>query len=152
MISQGTQVSELREFRRTFYQHMKSRNECNSFSVDIICYKGALKEPQWRDIEPCMTVHCYCRLKLISSNPASFSTLCKIHADLSKLSRTLRPRKSSLDRSDYYTIDFEVIMLFGLTELKALVSWKYEVVLLSSLIHPVYVVQGVGRFLIDTLV
>ncbi|OJA08934.1 hypothetical protein AZE42_05313 [Rhizopogon vesiculosus] len=74
-----------------------------------MCYKGDLQDPKWLDIER-----------------SSFSTLCTIHPDLSELSRTLSPRKSALDRSDYYVIDFEVIMLFGLTELKALISWKFN--------------------------
>jgi len=99
-----------------------------------MCYKGNLQEPKWLDIERCMVVRCWISLTLTSS-PASFSTLCSIHADLSELSRTLSPRKSALDRSDYYVIDFEVIMLFGLTELKALISWKYKVCALFSLIN-----------------
>jgi len=109
ILMKGTQVSELREFRSHYYSLQKSRSVFNTHSVKIISYKGDLKEPRWLDVEP-----------------SSFSTLCTIHADLSELSRTLRPQKSILDRSVYYEIKFEVIILFGLTELKAQISWKHN--------------------------
>jgi hypothetical protein len=64
---------------------------------------------------------------LTYSNSASFSTLCRIRADLSELSRTLRPKKSPVDQSNYYQIEFDVIILFGHTELKAQISWKEKV-------------------------
>jgi hypothetical protein len=126
-VLQGTQVSELREFRNPFYFVQKSRAACRTYSVKIISYKGALKEPRWLNVEQCLAFHRWSKLTLISSNSASFSTLCTIHADLSELSRTLLPQKSVLDRSDYYQVDFEVIILFGLTELKAQISWKHKV-------------------------
>jgi len=113
-------VSELREFRKSFYFTQKSRQTANH-SVNIMCYKGNLQEPKWLDIER-----------------SSFSTLCSIHADLSELSRTLSPKKSALDQSDYYAIDFEVIMLFGQTELKALISWKHKGVEMRSPASIVY--------------
>jgi hypothetical protein len=139
-------VSELKEFRESFARRMKSRNACNNHSVDIICYKGALEKPRWQDLEPCIAVHCWSRLTLISSNPASFSKLCTINADLSELSRTLRPQKSAFGQSEYYSIDFDVIILFGQTERKAQVSWKHKVVLFphrSTSLLTVYVAQGV---------
>ncbi|OAX34644.1 hypothetical protein K503DRAFT_803418 [Rhizopogon vinicolor AM-OR11-026] len=119
ILLKGTQVSELREFRRPFNFIQKLRH--TDRSVDIMCYKGDLQDPKWLDLER-----------------SSFSTLCTIHPDLSELSRTLSPRKSALDRSDYYVIDFEVIMLFGLTELKALISWKYKGVEMRSPASIVY--------------
>jgi hypothetical protein len=126
-VLQGTQVSELREFRSPFHSRRKSRSQFNTFHVEIISYKGDLKVPRWLDVEPCMAACYWSALTLTSSNLASFSTLCTIYADLSKLSGTLRPQKSILDRSDYYEIKFDVIILFGLTELKAQISWKHEV-------------------------
>jgi hypothetical protein len=82
-----------------------------------------------------LLICCWTRLTLTSSNSASFSTLCTIHTDLSELSRTLRPKQSALDQSDYYLVDFEVILLFGQTELKAQICWKHKVRALFSLIH-----------------
>ncbi|KAG1830170.1 hypothetical protein EV424DRAFT_1581208 [Suillus variegatus] len=109
ILLKGTQVSEQREFRKPFFQFAtrKSLAECKSYSTDIMCYKGALLEPRWLDTER-----------------SSFATLCTIHADLRELSRTLRPKRSALDQSKYYEFEFDVVMLFGCTELKAQISWK----------------------------
>jgi hypothetical protein len=54
--------------------------------------------------------------------------LCTIHADLSELSQALQPKKSGLiSKSTYYAISFEVVILFGQTELEAQISWKHKV-------------------------
>ncbi|KAG2049397.1 hypothetical protein BDR06DRAFT_961567 [Suillus hirtellus] len=110
ILLKGTQVSEQREFRKPFKATRKSLAACKSHSTDIICYKGALQEPRWLDTEP-----------------SSFTTLCTIHADLHELSRTLRPKRSALHQSKYYEFEFDVIILFGHTELKAQISWKEKV-------------------------
>ncbi|KAG1792838.1 uncharacterized protein HD556DRAFT_1378586 [Suillus plorans] len=107
ILLKGTQVSEQREFRKPFFTTRKSLAACESHSANIMCYKGALQEPQWLDTER-----------------SSFATLCTIHADLRELSRTLRPKMSALDQSKYYAFEFDVIILFGCTELKAQISWK----------------------------
>ncbi|OJA12685.1 hypothetical protein AZE42_10334 [Rhizopogon vesiculosus] len=116
-VSRGTQVSELREFRKSFHFTQKSRQTANH-SVNIICYKGNLQEPKWLDVEQ-----------------SSFSTLCTIHPDLSELLQSAHPKQSALDQSDYYVLDIEVIFLFGQTELKAQVGWKYKVRALFPLFH-----------------
>ncbi|KAG2043940.1 hypothetical protein BDR03DRAFT_940307 [Suillus americanus] len=121
ILLKGTQVSELREFRKSFYTTRTSLTACKSASTDIMCYKGALQEPQWLDVER-----------------SSFSTLCTIHADLSELSRTLRPKKSAIDQSNYYQIEFDVIILFGHTELKAQISWQEKGVEMRSPASIVY--------------
>ncbi|KAG2353445.1 hypothetical protein BDR07DRAFT_1367118 [Suillus spraguei] len=107
ILLKGTQVSELREFRKSFITTRTSLAACKSVSTDIVCYKGALQDPQWLDVDR-----------------PSFSTLCTIHADLDELSRTLRPKKSATGQSYYYQIDFDIIILFGHTELKAQISWE----------------------------
>ncbi|KAG1718149.1 hypothetical protein EDB19DRAFT_1651288 [Suillus lakei] len=118
ILLKGTQVSELREFRKSFSAKRESPAACESHTTSIMCYKGALQEPQWFDVEP-----------------SSFTKLCEIHADLRKLSRTLRPQISTLDQSEYYEIEYDVIILFGHTELKAQISWKEKVRDSFSLIH-----------------
>jgi hypothetical protein len=121
ILRKGTQVSELREFRKSFHTTRTSRGACKSHSTDIMCYKGTLQEPQWLDVER-----------------SSFSTLCRIRADLSELSRTLCPKKSPIDQSNYYQIEFDVIILFGHTELKAQISWKEKGVEMRSPASIVY--------------
>jgi len=57
---------------------------------------------------------------------ASFTDNCEIFADTSNAATTLLPRTSPEGKT-YYHIEFEVILLFGLTELKAQISWLEDV-------------------------
>ncbi|KAG1846557.1 hypothetical protein DFJ58DRAFT_747163 [Suillus subalutaceus] len=91
---------------------------CKSHDSELLCYQGALREPEWLD-----------------SDRSSFTTLCTITADLSEVSKTLRPLKSTLDQSKYYKIEYDVVILFGHTELKAQICWKYKVRLSFSSIY-----------------
>ena len=53
-----------------------------------------------------------------------FSTLCRVEADTS-LARKERHTRS--DGRVYYTFDYEVVMLFGPTEMSAQIAWKEDV-------------------------
>ena len=55
-----------------------------------------------------------------------FSTLCTVRADTTKLAKSLSPKRSG-DGSVYYALEIKVILLFGLTELGAQVSWMENV-------------------------
>ena len=57
---------------------------------------------------------------------ASFSTLCTIRADLSEAVEDLVKKKKASGQV-YYQLDYDVIVLFGLTELKAYIGWKSKV-------------------------
>jgi hypothetical protein len=67
-----------------------------------------------------------------------YSTLCAVQADTSLLSASLEPRWTRLEeviglpRSQYYRMEFDIILSFGLTELKAQVCWEENV---SMLVH-----------------
>ena len=58
-------------------------------------------------------------------NIENYTRLCKIKLDLSHL--PLPPLTKSSGEGIYYRLDYEVILLFGLTELKAMVTWKENV-------------------------
>lgn len=55
-----------------------------------------------------------------------FSTLCTVRADTTKLAKSLSPRRSA-DGALYFALEIKVILLFGLTELTAQVSWLENV-------------------------
>lgn len=55
--------------------------------------------------------------------------MCHVIADTSTIARSLRPQRAP-GGGDYYSLDFDVILLFGLTELKAQISWSDMVRLL----------------------
>lgn len=58
------------------------------------------------------------------THQASYAKLCNIEADLSHL--PLTPLRGS-QGGTYYRVDYDVVLLFGLTELKAMIAWKEEV-------------------------
>ena len=53
--------------------------------------------------------------------------MCHVIADTSTIARSLRPQQAP-GGGDYYSLDFDVILLFGHTEMKGLISW-------SDLVH-----------------
>ena len=55
-----------------------------------------------------------------------FSTLCMVRADTTKLAKSVSPRRSA-EGASYYALEIKVILLFGLTELSAQVSWMENV-------------------------
>lgn len=55
----------------------------------------------------------------------NYTKLCTIEADLSRV--PLAPRSKATGRGNFYRIDYDIILLFGMTELKAQVAWKENV-------------------------
>ena len=56
-----------------------------------------------------------------------FTGMCRITANLDELCDTLQPRLAFDEYGNekrYYRIDFQIALLFGLTEFQALVIWK----------------------------
>jgi len=60
--------------------------------------------------------------------PENFDTLCHVNADLSHLPKTARTNSVG---QTYWTVEFDIILLVGLTEMEAQISWEKKV---SSLI------------------
>ncbi|KAJ7578258.1 hypothetical protein C8J56DRAFT_359740 [Mycena floridula] len=106
ILPKDTQVAETKEYRSQFYSISQNR-DLYSVSEEIICYRGQEGSPRWTDIDP-----------------AAFSRLCCIQADTTVLNSTLQPQQSRGGRPPHYRIEFEIILLFGLTELKAQIAWK----------------------------
>ena len=52
--------------------------------------------------------------------------MCNVSANTSQLVRSLRPQRAP-GGGVYYQFDYDVVLLFGLTELKAQISWMHEV-------------------------
>lgn len=57
-------------------------------------------------------------------------TSCRVIADASALARTLEQQANS-DGSLFYSLHFDVVLLFGLTELKAELRWNHQVFYIS---------------------
>jgi len=108
-LRKGTQVREEMEFRDSF---SLTENKPTDFGVQIVrlqCYRGSLSDPKWVD-----------------QDPSSFSTLCTIRANLSVATKDLVLKKKASGQV-YYQLDYDVIVLFGLTELQAYLAWTPKV-------------------------
>ncbi|KZP28411.1 hypothetical protein FIBSPDRAFT_927551 [Athelia psychrophila] len=109
ILPKGSRVSEDKEFRRNYCQTSRKKElggaSGSPVAIDIICYRGALEGVQWTDMEPEM-----------------FFTLCTIKGDTTGMSKARKARRSS-EGVLFYRLDFSVVLLFGLTELKAQLSW-----------------------------
>jgi hypothetical protein len=123
---QDTQVSETKEFRCFYFELIQSKKELKSFDVDVTCYRGAVVAPKWKDVDPCWYLFGFETSKyyLIASID-NYAKLCTIEADLSHLPLSPRPKYSG--EGTCYQVNYDVVLLFGLTEFKAVIAWKENV-------------------------
>jgi len=102
MLPKGTKVLESREIRTTMYV-VREGAPAKDVLARIMKYEGNLKEPRWVDIEQ-----------------NRFETLCHVAAEVSAAPFTLKLGKSG---KVCYQREYDVVLLVGLTELKAQISW-----------------------------
>ncbi|THU90492.1 hypothetical protein K435DRAFT_781211 [Dendrothele bispora CBS 962.96] len=105
ILAKGTRIHEEKEFSRSYYQESGSIDMFRSVIIDVMSYRGNLTNPEWIDTEPHM-----------------YTTLCTVVADASK---AVKPNSRGKG-SSYYTVDFKMILLLGLTEMKAQLSWMED--------------------------
>jgi hypothetical protein len=55
-----------------------------------------------------------------------FSRLCTVQADMSQIAKVLQPQRGE-GGAIYYEHYFDIVLLFGLTEIKAQISWTEDV-------------------------
>lgn len=68
-----------------------------------------------------------------------------MYGDTTKLAAALPP-KMTAERTTYYRLKYRVILLFGLTELKAQISWVEDIssiAVYDHLTHPL--IQGIEK-------
>ncbi|KAI9567190.1 hypothetical protein HD554DRAFT_2109591 [Boletus coccyginus] len=105
ILNKGTAVSETEEFRKDFMMECAAGTSYDMVATEIVCYRGDASSPRWTDLEPGM-----------------FPNLCTIHADTSQVSKTLSPRRGFAGL-EFYKQQFSIVLMFGLTELQAQISW-----------------------------
>ncbi|KAF8629982.1 hypothetical protein AX15_003171 [Amanita polypyramis BW_CC] len=103
ILKKGTRVSEDKEFRRSY--HVESAIPIRSRTEEIMCYRGRRDEPKWLDVEQ-----------------YNYSPVCSIVADTSSIPDSETTQHSAAGIR-YYRKEFEIILLFGMTELKAQIAW-----------------------------
>ncbi|KAJ7463971.1 hypothetical protein FB451DRAFT_1264345 [Mycena latifolia] len=105
ILYRGTQVTETTEFRHSYLRRSTDRAVLDHFSTDLYTYRGQ-GDPQWVDIDPEL-----------------YRVICKIEANTTRLLKYVT-RRRNVTNSDFYELDFDVVLSFGLTELKAQIAWK----------------------------
>lgn len=106
ILPKNTQVSETQEFRSSFTQLYKLKTDFASLTSTVWCYRGVIAEPRWRDTDTRM-----------------YSKVCTIELDLSHFSRNTKEIKRHGAQGKFYRLDYDIVLLFGLTELKAQLAW-----------------------------
>ncbi|KAF8907433.1 hypothetical protein CPB85DRAFT_1254346 [Mucidula mucida] len=107
ILKKGTRINEETEFRSSYVQTSANATGLNGISAEILSYRGAYPHPIWLDIAP---------------QPDSFVTLCTVTADTMAVPKRRQPPRSA-HGSHWYGLSFDIVLLFGLTELKAQIAW-----------------------------
>ncbi|EAU91818.1 hypothetical protein CC1G_04585 [Coprinopsis cinerea okayama7 len=105
MLAKGTKVSEENEAKVYMWKEADSLDQLSTVSFDVICYKGKMENPTWKD-----------------EDPLNFKKLCRVEVDLSHLQLEPQTKK---DGGKYYLAKYWVILKFNSAELKAQMMW-YE--------------------------
>ena len=123
--TQNTQVLETKEFRKSYSLTRRSKNGFKRVTESIWCYRGAVVVPKWNDVDKRESIYGLYAMKYgLMGNTENYTELCTIEVDLSHL--PLSPQ-SNVSGGTFYRLSFDTILLFGLTELEAVVAWKENV-------------------------
>ncbi|KAK1226885.1 hypothetical protein PQX77_010132 [Marasmius sp. AFHP31] len=105
-LPKGTCVHEETEFRNKRFQVSRDEASLRHISSTILHHKGSGDAPHWLDV-----------------HPEQFPALCTIEANISD-AEAVKCLKTPGTGQRYYRIDYDLVLLFGLTELKAQIAWK----------------------------
>lgn len=109
---------EDREIRQSFYLTTTTDDTpARQVSPEIVRYTGARYSPRWVDEEPGITFPFLAPMKNAESPIDKFKALCNVNANISKAPYTTNPVTKGKRR------EYDIILLVGLTELKAQVCW-----------------------------
>ena len=127
---------ENKEFRQSYFRESQTRNDFKDVTISVWCYKGPLSEPpMWRDVNtgsytPFISFPTSRNWRL--SRADKYVKIWTIKLDLSHVNSSPLSR-SDEEQGNYYRIDYDVVFLFGRTNLKVQLAWKENV---SSILLP----------------
>jgi len=107
ILSGNKQVPETNEIRRSHYWEFTNLAGLSTAKSHIYCYRGIVGDAAFMD-----------------TNPELYSELCTIEVDLSHLSYTSNVQIIHKPSGVYYKVAYELVMLFGGTEIEAQLCWK----------------------------
>ncbi|PBK65457.1 hypothetical protein ARMSODRAFT_1006578 [Armillaria solidipes] len=105
ILAKGVLVSEETEFRKSYYRLAPSLSDLGTITTSVWRYSGKKAHPKWMDVDE-----------------DDYSVYCSVTADTSIVAKSLHPQRCT-DGTYYYELNFDVVMLFGMTELKAQLAW-----------------------------
>ncbi|KAF8632112.1 hypothetical protein AX15_002043 [Amanita polypyramis BW_CC] len=109
ILMKDTEVSEETEFRG-HYSFLYTMSELQALEIAKAIIKRYQnrkgKAPAW-----------------IDEDPNYFFDLCEVTADVSRLKKFLRCQVNKNTGAVYYELKFDIVLLFGLTEVKAQIAW-----------------------------
>ena len=115
---QGTKVLEDREIRHSFCS-VSEGTPPQQVLHTIAKYTGSLVAPEWEDVEKGRLFDFLIPCENAQSQEDKFETLCHVKADVSTAPCTSSFATGTMG----YRRGYDVILLVGLTELKAQISW-----------------------------
>ncbi|KAF8901908.1 hypothetical protein CPB84DRAFT_1708063 [Gymnopilus junonius] len=104
ILPKNTQVTEEREFRYPLSEEANSKAKFKDVMAQIWCYRGDVENPRWKDVDT-----------------KNYTHICTIITNLSHLPLE---RKVGHSRKPFYQVYFDIVLQFGLTEMKAQVAWQ----------------------------
>ncbi|PBK82153.1 hypothetical protein ARMGADRAFT_1019748 [Armillaria gallica] len=108
VIPKNTHVYDDTEFRQVYNKSNEHLSKLSTISTDILYYRGSKENPCWMDNEPNL-----------------YPVLCRVTADTREAAKGLKLQRRP-DGKGFFRLDYDVILLFGKTELKAQISWKED--------------------------
>ncbi|KAI0783018.1 hypothetical protein C8Q75DRAFT_811243 [Abortiporus biennis] len=102
----GTPMREGTEVFVNLHREAHRKNQLHFITADLIAYRGYSNDPRWVDVEPNL-----------------FSTLCTVEADTSKVPKIAIHGPRGIT---YHNIAFKLVLICGLTEMKAQISWMHD--------------------------
>ncbi|KAF8161604.1 hypothetical protein B0H34DRAFT_386789 [Crassisporium funariophilum] len=107
ILATNTQVPETNEIRRAHYWEFYTTAAMNSAKTYLYCYRGTIGDAAWMD-----------------TDPDKYFELCTIEVDMSHLAHSSSVEVIKKPSGTYYKVHYDIIMLFGGTEIKAQLAWK----------------------------
>ncbi|KAJ2916656.1 hypothetical protein MD484_g3731, partial [Candolleomyces efflorescens] len=103
ILTKNTRVKDTTEFRTTFWAYASDISGLKQRTT-ILAYSGELDDPQW-----------------MRDELENYQPVCIVEADTSLVKPEILYSRET--RSHYYMISFDIILQFGLTELKAQIAY-----------------------------
>ena len=105
--------------------------------VNIISYRGPLRDPKFKEKgnssgEIVLTVTCWLLANAPLRTTTDFSTLCTISANTSAACKNLVVKHNQ--GKPYYELSYDVIIMFGCTEMRAQIEWTEKVCITNCIL------------------